>query len=376
MSISNPIFHPPISGPTDSVFHFVGPRDPAEGGAARPVMPGMYWLDNQGVRLRLRRRSEDNKEWVEVAGAFPVDTGSINMEFDPVSGNLFAFVVASGVSHAELGNLGTNSHPQYLLRTDFPHDHDHGTLIGLADDDHKQYLLRTDFPHNHDHGTLTGLGDDDHPQYVPKSMVNAKGDVLVGSANDVPTVVSIGPNGTTFTADSTRPTGHSWALPPIDVTLGPFYLSDLSSTAVSEMYLSYATSPKLVEPGPPGTGDYVTPTAGFVVAVFLNADTPRTAGTAEVRIRKNGQVVPFAAGGCTLNATRPLRASAVDWTGFPLAAGDTIGLAIATTGWAPTSGDVRARVVIRMLAPSASSTSSSSSTDTNGGAEAAPEAAV
>lgn len=35
-----------------------------------------------------------------------------------------------------------------------------------------------------DHGLLTGKGDDDHPQYVLHSLADAKGDLLVGSAND------------------------------------------------------------------------------------------------------------------------------------------------------------------------------------------------
>jgi hypothetical protein len=35
-----------------------------------------------------------------------------------------------------------------------------------------------------DHGALTGLADDDHPQYVAKSLVDAAGDLLVGSAAD------------------------------------------------------------------------------------------------------------------------------------------------------------------------------------------------
>ena len=35
-----------------------------------------------------------------------------------------------------------------------------------------------------DHGALTGLADDDHPQYVRGSLVDAAGDLLVGSAAD------------------------------------------------------------------------------------------------------------------------------------------------------------------------------------------------
>lgn len=296
--VTNPIAINSVSGPSDSIFHFLGPDDPVHA-SARPVLPGMYWLDTTGIRLRLRRRSEDNRAWVEVAGAFPVDTESIDTEFDPVSGNLYGHVKPSGVNHANLANLGADSHPQYILRT----------------------------------------------------IVNAKGDLIGATANDTPAVVSVGSNGTVLTADAQTATGLRWGSPPIDVSFGPFYLSDLPANGVYETYLSYATSPKLVEPGPPGTGDYVMPVAGYVVALFVTADLARSSGTAEVRVRKNGVVLPFKGGACALDAARPLRSSAVDPTGFPVAANDTVGISIVTTNWAPTAGDIRARLVVRMTTP-------------------------
>lgn len=321
---TNPIALLPHSGPSDSIFHFLGPMDPTtRAGSTRPVNPGMYWLDTKGVRLRLRRRSEDNRDWVDVAGAFPVDTNSVDMDFDLVSGNLSANVRPSGVDHAQLSSLGLDSHPQYLLRSQFAHAHSHAALTGLA--------------------------NDDHPQYLPKSIVNAKGDLIGATANDVPAIVPVGGNGTVLTADAQASAGLKWGSIPIDVSFGPFYLSDLPANGVFETYLSYATSPKLVEPGPPGTGDYVMPSAGYVVALFVTSDLARTAGTAEVRVRKNGTVLPFASGACSLNAAKPLRASAIDLAGFPVAANDAVGISIVTTGWAPTSGDIRARLVVRMI---------------------------
>jgi hypothetical protein len=322
MSITPPIYHPPTSGPTDSVFHFVGPQDPAEGGAARPVMPGMYWLDNRGVRLRLRRRSENNREWVEVAGAFPVDTGSVNMEFDPVSGNLFAFVIPEGVDHTKLFGRSADSHPQYLLRTDFPHTHIH-----------------------HD---LTGLTVDDHPQYVPKSLIDVKGDLLVGSSSDTIVRLQAGQDRQYLRSDSTKSEGLGWSYPPLDVTLGPYFASKVSSNTTSEMLLNYFSGPNTVALGPSGTNDYVMPNAGQVMAGFLNTDSPRTAGTMELRLRHNGSIKPWG-GLVALNATNPSYDSGMLVPGFDFSVGDRIGVVVVTQGFSPTNNDVRASVVVRLF---------------------------
>lgn len=47
-----------------------------------------------------------------------------------------------------------------------------------------------------DHGALTGLADDDHTQYILKSIINAKGDILIGSADNTPDILTVGASGT------------------------------------------------------------------------------------------------------------------------------------------------------------------------------------
>lgn len=54
---------------------------------------------------------------------------------------------------------------------------------------------------------------DVHPQYVLESTVNAKGDLLVATANDVVSRQAVGTNGQVLTADSTTGTGVAWATP-------------------------------------------------------------------------------------------------------------------------------------------------------------------
>ena len=46
---------------------------------------------------------------------------------------------------------------------------------------------------------------------IPESIIAAKGDLLTGTANDVPAVLSVGTNGHTLVADSSTATGLKWA---------------------------------------------------------------------------------------------------------------------------------------------------------------------
>jgi hypothetical protein len=62
-----------------------------------------------------------------------------------------------------------------------------------------------------DHGQLGGLADDDHPQYARVTLVDAKGDLLVGTAADTLARVVVGSNGQVLTADSTATQGVAWA---------------------------------------------------------------------------------------------------------------------------------------------------------------------
>jgi hypothetical protein len=49
---------------------------------------------------------------------------------------------------------------------------------------------------------------------IPESIIAAKGDLIVGTANDTPGILSVGTNGHTLVADSTvSPTGLKWAAP-------------------------------------------------------------------------------------------------------------------------------------------------------------------
>jgi hypothetical protein len=48
---------------------------------------------------------------------------------------------------------------------------------------------------------------------IPESIIAAKGDLLTGTANDTPAVLTVGANGTTLVADSATATGLKWDTP-------------------------------------------------------------------------------------------------------------------------------------------------------------------
>lgn len=48
---------------------------------------------------------------------------------------------------------------------------------------------------------------------IPESIIAAKGDIVVGTANDTPAVLSVGTNTYTLVADSATATGLKWAAP-------------------------------------------------------------------------------------------------------------------------------------------------------------------
>lgn len=56
--------------------------------------------------------------------------------------------------------------------------------------------------------------------YVPQSLVDAKGDLLVGSAADTVARLAVGANGTIPMADTTQATGIRWSVPHTMYDLG------------------------------------------------------------------------------------------------------------------------------------------------------------
>jgi hypothetical protein len=71
---------------------------------------------------------------------------------------------------------------------------------------------------------------------IPESIIAAKGDILTGTANDTPAVLSVGTNGHTLVADSATATGLAWAAPAASGFVGcraSFNSSQTIATATS-----------------------------------------------------------------------------------------------------------------------------------------------
>jgi hypothetical protein len=71
-----------------------------------------------------------------------------------------------------------------------------------------------------DHGALGGLGDDDHPQYLKLALVDAKGDLLVGTGVDALARVPVGLVDQVLTADPLAAAGVAWK-PPVPTLVNP-----------------------------------------------------------------------------------------------------------------------------------------------------------
>lgn len=79
---------------------------------------------------------------------------------------------------------------------------------------------------------------DVHPQYVLESTVNAKGDLLVGTANDVVSRQAVGTNGQVLSADSTAGTGVAWVTPTPQIA----YAISAASLTVSGLSMAPSDS--------------------------------------------------------------------------------------------------------------------------------------
>ena len=104
----------------------------------------------------------------------------------------------------------------------------HGAAVATheaAGDPHTGYRLES-ADHTHastglqagqlDHGTaLTGLSDDDHPQYMLESLIDAAGDLIVGTADNTPGRVAIGADDKFLRSDGTT---IAWEAVPFSIS--------------------------------------------------------------------------------------------------------------------------------------------------------------
>lgn len=128
-----------------------------------------------------------------------------------------------------------------------------------------------------DHGALTGLADDDHPQYVAKSLVDAAGDLLVGSAADTVARLPMGAALQTLRVNAGA-TGLEYAAPAgLDA---PWTQSiDLRATPYAQTNMS-----TLVPDGGTVLYDYARIDSGTPGAASVSYKVPMSAGTYSLEI--------------------------------------------------------------------------------------------
>jgi hypothetical protein len=81
-------------------------------------------------------------------------------------------------------------------------------LTGVVSEGMVSYLKSTNVVEVYDGSSWVSSDD---PNAIQNSIVNAKGDIIGASANDVPAITSVGSNGDTLVADSSATTGLSWS---------------------------------------------------------------------------------------------------------------------------------------------------------------------
>jgi hypothetical protein len=92
-----------------------------------------------------------------------------------------------------------------------------------------------------------GVGPHTHDEYIDKAIVDAKGDILVGTATDTVSRLGVGSNGNLLAADSSTTTGLTWLPAPIGLpsqtgNAGELLTTDGTVASWSNTLISNATT--------------------------------------------------------------------------------------------------------------------------------------
>jgi hypothetical protein len=130
-----------------------------------------------------------------------------------------------------------------------------------------------------------GIGSHTHEEYIEKTIIAAKGDIIVGSAADVVTRLQAGNNGHVLSANSSAPLGVEWA-PPTSVSVTSPITNSGTSTAPNLGLGTIATSNL---PAGPADGTVASAAFGFGYLGLPQSTTAGTTGSYTIQAADAGE---------------------------------------------------------------------------------------
>jgi hypothetical protein len=115
---------------------------------------------------------------------------------------------------------------------------------------------------------------------IPESIIAAKGDILVGTANDTPAVLSVGTDTYTLVADSVEATGLKWVAPAAAgaVVYGATLTTNANKSTTSTSYVAIDSTNLRVTATPTSTKAYWIVTGFTSNSGVTNSDWRVNAG--------------------------------------------------------------------------------------------------
>jgi len=104
---------------------------------------------------------------------------------------------------------------------------------------------------------------------IPESIIAAKGDLIVGTANDTPGILSVGTNGHTLVADSSTATGLAYAAP----SSGGMTLINAGGTTLSGSSITISSIPSTYNNLQLVIRDFLPANDAEPVRIRLNSDS-------------------------------------------------------------------------------------------------------
>lgn len=133
----------------------------------------------------------------------------------------------------------------------------------------------------------------------------------------------------------------------VQVTLGPYQINDLAASATTTMQLGFYNTSTAVSLA---SKELRMALGGRVIGMMLVSDALRTSGSAIGQVRIGGTPTTFAADTCVLDGTNTDRVSAfVSWgNGVAFGSNTSVGIALLTSGWGPTTANINGWLVVEM----------------------------